>query len=124
MKFGALLGWGIVIYAVMSLAWSGLVIHGVAGMVGALGSRLLVLSVLIVVTTIAARSLRYHSWRDILPYSVAWAVLMAIFDAVYTAPFSGWTIYGDWNLWLGYALVAIVPLLTPLMRPLPPAHDA
>ncbi len=121
MKFGALLGWGIVIYAVMSLAWSGLVIYGLAG---TLVSRILVLCVLIIVTSIAGRSLRYHSWKDILPYSAFWAVMMGLFDGVYTVPFAGWAIYGDWNLWVGYALVAVVPLFTPLIRPLPPSQES
>ncbi|OGG50083.1 hypothetical protein A3C18_00415 [Candidatus Kaiserbacteria bacterium RIFCSPHIGHO2_02_FULL_54_11b] len=120
MKYGALLGWGICIYAVMMLAWSGLVIYGLAG---TLVARILVLCVLIIVTTIAARSLRYHSWKDILPYSIAWALMMGLLDAVYTVPYSNWTIYADWNLWVGYSLVAIVPLLTPFLRPLPTGHQ-
>lgn len=116
MKYGLLFGWGIVIYAVMTLAWSGLVIHGFAG---TLVSRILVLCVLIIVTSIAGRSLHFYSWKDILPYSLLWAVMMGFFDAVYTAPFAGWAIYGDWNLWVGYALVAAAPLLTPFLQPLP-----
>ena len=121
MKYGSLLGWGIVIYAVMSLAWSGLVIYGLAG---TLLSRILVLCVLIIVTSIAGRSLRFHLWKDILPYSALWALIVGLLDAVYTVPFSGWAIYGDWNLWVGYGLVAVVPLLTPLFRPLPEIHEA
>ncbi len=121
MKYGALLGWGIVIYAVMSLLWSGLVIYGMAD---SLLSLILRLCVLIVVTTIAGRSLRFHSWKDILPYSIFWAGTMALLDAVYTVPFSGWSIYADWLLWVGYALVAIIPLLTPLRNRLPREHEA
>ncbi len=123
MKFGALLGWGIVIYAVMTLAWSGIVIYGVMNSIGAFPSRILVLCVLVIVTSIAGLSLRLHSWKDILPYSVLWALIIGLLDAVYTVPFSGWVIYGDWNLWVGYTLVAVVPLLTPLIRPLPPTHN-
>lgn len=120
MKYGALLGWGIVIYAIMALAWSGLVIYGFAG---TLVSRILVLCVLIIVTTIAARTLRFHSWKDILPYSCTWAVMMGLLDAIYTVPFSGWSIFSDWNLWIGYTLVAIVPLLVPLSRSSPVSDE-
>ncbi len=119
MKYGALLGWGIVIYAVMSLVWSGLVIYGIAG--GTL-SLLFRLCVLIFLTTVAGHSLRFYSWKDILPYSAFWALMMALLDAVYTVPFSGWSMYSDWYLWVGYGLVAVVPLFTPLMRPLPEKH--
>ena len=120
MKYGALLGWGIVIYAVMSLLWSGLVIYGMADSLLSLALRL---CVLIFIAVIAGRSLRFHSWQDVFPYSVFWAATMALLDAVYTVPFSGWSIYADWRLWVGYALVAIIPLLAPLMHRLPREQD-
>ncbi len=113
MKYGTLVGWGIVIYAVMALAWSGIVIYGFAGTFLA---RLFELLVLTFVATIAGRALRHHSWKDILPYSLAWALMMAVFDALFSVPFAGWAIYADWNLWLGYALVALVPLIAPKTR--------
>ena len=121
MKYGALLGWGIVIYAVMSLLWSGLVIYGMAD---SLLSLVIRLCALIFIASIAGRSLRAHSWQDVLPYSVFWAGTMAVLDAVYTVPFSGWSMYTDWRLWVGYALVAIIPLLAPYRHRLPQDHEA
>lgn len=121
MKYGALLGWGIVIYAVMSLLWSGLVIYGMADSLLSLAIRL---CVLLFIASIAGRSLRVHSWQDVLPYSVFWAATMALLDAVYTVPFSGWTMYADWRLWVGYALVAIIPLLAPYRHQLPRVHES
>ena len=121
MKYGALFGWGIVIYAIMSLLWSGLVIYGIAATSASLFIRL---CALIVLATIAGRSLRFHSWKDILPYSIFWALMMAGLDAIYTVPFSGWALYTDWYLWVGYGLVAAVPLLAPLLRPLPERPQA
>jgi|SRR3989344_728581 len=119
MKYGALLGWGVVIYAVMSLLWSGLIIYNIADSSLSLAIRILVL---LFVTTVAGRSLRFHSWKDILPYSVVWAITMGILDWIYIVPFSGLSLYTDWYLWVGYTLVAVVPLLTPLVRPLPEPH--
>jgi len=112
-NYGKLLGWGIVIYAIIALAWSGLALYGLSG---TLAARLLELVVLIVVATLAGRSLRLHSWTDILPYSLFWAVEAAVLDIVYNVPSAGWGMYSDWNLWLGYALVVIVPLLAPKTR--------
>jgi len=120
MRFGTLLGWGIVIYAIMSLASSLFVVYGIAGTFIA---RLLGLLVLILVLTIAGRSLRRQHWIDVLPYSIGWAILAALLDAVYVVPFGGWAMYGDWNLWVGYVLVVIVPLIAPFTRALPePQH--
>ncbi|OGG50779.1 hypothetical protein A2763_02540 [Candidatus Kaiserbacteria bacterium RIFCSPHIGHO2_01_FULL_54_36] len=121
MKYAALLGWGICIYAVMTLAWAGIALYGLGG---TLTGRILGLIVLIVTLTIAGRSLKFHSWKDIVPYSLLWVVIMALFDAVYSVPFGGWGIYADWNLWVGYALVAAVPMLAPLTRIVPDGSRA
>lgn len=109
MKYGALVGWGIVIYSVMFLAWSGLMMYGY---VDGILPRLAGLIVLIVTSSVAGRSLHLRSWKDILPYTLAWAIIVALFDAAFSVPFSGWTLYYDWNVWVGYALVALVPLVT------------
>ena len=121
MKYAALLGWGICVYAVMTLAWTGISLYGFGG---TLGGRIAGLLALIAVLTIAGRSLRFHSWKDILPYSLMWVVMMGVLDAIYSVPFTGWEIYMDWNLWVGYALVALVPLLAPHTRRVPHGHEA
>jgi hypothetical protein len=118
MRYGAIVGWGIGIYAVMALAWSALSVYGLTGTIV---SRVTQLLVLIIVATIAGRSLRFHSWKDILPYSVLWALTAGLLDAFLNVPVAGWQMFADWNLWLGYTLVVIAPLLAPYTRPLPEA---
>lgn len=113
MKYGAALGWGIVIYAIMFMTWNAFVIYGfIEGVL----PRLAGLVVLIVITTIAGRSLRFHSAKDILPYAIAWVVIVALLDGVYSVPFTGMQLYSDWNIWVGYLLVLCVPLLAPYTR--------
>jgi len=114
MKFGAALGWGIAIYAIMFLAWNGLVLYGFAQ---GIGPRLVAVLVLAVVATIAGRSLRYSRAKDIIPYLFTWTVMVALLDAVFSVPYSGWQMYADWNVWVGYALVCLIPLLAPYTRP-------
>src|SRR3989344_3837706 len=72
-------GWGVVIYAVMYLVWSGLVIYGLS--LGLLSLALRILT-LVLITTIAARSLRRADWKDILPFSISWAIVAVILDAI------------------------------------------
>lgn len=103
------LGWGAVVYAVMYLLWSGLVIYGFSGGVVSLAVRL---GALALVTTIAARSLRLVTRMDVLAYSLAWAAVAAILDAFFLVPFSGWGLYAEWSVWVGYALIALIPVLT------------
>ncbi len=110
MKYGALFGWGIVIYAVMFLLWSAFVTYG---FVSGAAPRLVGLLILIALALLAGRSLGFASWRDILPYSFTWGVMMSLIDAVMSAPVTGWAMYADWNIWFGYSLVVLAPLFAP-----------
>lgn len=102
------IGWGILIYAVMYLVWSGLVIYGLS--LGYL-SLILRLVVLFAVTMIAARTLRFSTWKDILPHSIGWALTAIVLDALFLVPFSGWELYASWSVWIGYALIVVFPLI-------------
>ena len=107
MKYIARLSWGIVIYAIMYLFSNGLSVYGIAGGIPAVLMRLIML---VIITTIAGRSLHFKSWKDILPYSIFWALVVFALDAVFTLPFGGVQMYANWNLWIGYALVMLLPL--------------
>jgi len=107
--FEALFGWGIAIYAVMYLLWSAFVTYGfVEGLV----PRILGLLALIAVSIVAGKSLRATTWHDILPYSLSWGIMMALFDIIMSVPFAGWYIFADWNVWFGYGIVVLAPLLS------------
>ncbi len=113
MKYGALFGWGIVIYAIMFLSWSAFVLYGFSeGML----PRLAGLLVLIVMATIAGYSLRKYNWRDILPYSIFWLAEVILLDIVMSVPYTGWALFSDANIWVGYALVVLVPLFVPFVH--------
>lgn len=120
MRYGSFIGWGIVIYALMFLTSSIFALYGFQGLL----ARVTALIVLITVATIAGRSLRFHSWKDILPYSLAWTFMVILLDSIVTVPFSGWALFHNWNVWVGYALVTLVPLFAPLTRPSSPRLDS
>lgn len=102
------IGWGIIIYAVMYLAWSGLVIYGLSIGVGSLVARLVLL---VVLTTIAARALRLTTVHDLVPVAFVWAVIAALLDSVFLVPFTDWALYASWSVWAGYALIIIAPVI-------------
>ncbi len=112
------LGWGIIIYALMYLLWSGLVIYGLAIGLTSLAVRIVALAG---ITIFAARSLHMTNWRDLVPYTLTWAVCAVVLDAIFLVPFSGFALYTSWSVWVGYALVAILPLIASLRRPRPAA---
>lgn len=113
MKLGAFVGWGVVIYAVMQLIESGLVTYGFFG--GFL-PRVIEFAALLALCVIAGRALRFSSWKDIMPYSLSWAAISALLDAIYLTPSFGWHIYSSGGLWLGYVLIVLLPLLAPYTR--------
>lgn len=102
-------GWGIVIYAIMYLLWSGLVLYGLASGVASLLLRIFALAF---VTTLAARALHLPNWKDLAPYTASWAFISIALDALFLVPYSGWALYGNGSVWAGYILVAGIPLLT------------
>src|SRR3989344_5835362 len=102
LRIGALLGWGIVIYAIMFLLAS---VFATYGFVEGITPRILSLVVLIATSVIAGRALKAHTWSDILPYSLSWGIVVAIIDGIMLLPFGGWQIYANWSVWFGYALV-------------------
>jgi len=105
-----LFGWGIAIYAVVFLAWSILVIHGY---IEGLSPRIALALTLAAVLVVAARDLRMRHWYDVLPYSVGWMLIAFIFDLVCAVSVSGWAVWSDWNIWVGYGMVVILPLIIP-----------
>ena len=113
MRLGALLGWGIVIYAVVWLAWS---LFGVYAWTSGVLPRVAEILVLLIVCVAAGSSLRYRSWKDILPYSIGWALVALAIDALFSAPTHNWTLFSLWTTWLGYALIALFPLFALFFR--------
>jgi hypothetical protein len=99
---------GIAIYAVMYLVWSGLVIYGLSAGYASLALRL---AVLFGLTSIAAQSLHYSRWNDLLPHTIGWAVVAIVLDAIFLVPFSGWELYSSWSVWVGYMLIVLFPLI-------------
>lgn len=92
----------------MYLTWSGLVIYGLSLGVLSLAVRLVVL---FACTRIAVNSLRLDNWKDILPYSILWALVAVLLDALFLVPFTGFELYASWSVWMGYSLVALLPLV-------------
>lgn len=107
------LGWGILIYAVMYLAWSGMVIYGLSLGIVSLIARLAVLAV---ITIIAARSMHLENIKDLLGNALVWAVTAVGLDMVFLVPFAGWALYASWSVWAGYALIVVFPLSFMMLR--------
>jgi CTP:molybdopterin cytidylyltransferase MocA len=88
----------------------------VYGWTAGIEPRIVEAIVLFVACIAAGQSLRMRNWKDILPYSIGWAAVAAALDAFLAARFQGWSLYSQWSVWLGYALIATLPLLSVYFR--------
>lgn len=114
MQLRALFGWGIVIYAVLLLMSGGLTVYGLGG---SIFFRITVLATLVITVVIATRSLRLSNERDIAPYAFGWMFCAIALDAILVIPSSGWSLFTDWNVWVGYLVLLAVPfVVTTLSR--------
>tara|TARA_B100000315_G_C14319694_1_gene470207 strand:+ start:80 stop:418 length:339 start_codon:yes stop_codon:yes gene_type:complete len=80
--------------------------------VDALPAKIIIPIVIGIVAYFAGKNLKLKSIKKILPYSIGWLVIGLILDVIMTVPFTGWAIFAQWNLWVGYALILSIPLLT------------
>jgi hypothetical protein len=113
MHLSRALGWGVVIYAIMYLAWSGLVIYGLSLGIVSLFARLAVLAL---ITIVATRAMHLSDTKDIVGNALVWAVVAIGLDMVFLVPFSGWELFASWSVWAGYALIVVFPLAYTLLR--------
>ncbi|RJQ33205.1 hypothetical protein C4568_04855 [Candidatus Parcubacteria bacterium] len=112
-KWDSLLLWGVGMYATLALVWRFLLLYGITT---GLASRLVMLLVLVIVATLAGHSLRYAKALDILPYAIGWTLIAVALDKLIVFPIEGIAMYMDWNIWVGYILLLVIPLLAPHLR--------
>ena len=108
MVIRALFGWGIAMYAILYLVWSTIVIYGLSGN---LLAHVGMIVVLVALAIFATRSLHVSNEREAIPYAIGWVLIAVCLDAIVIVPTSGWGIFSDWNIWVGYGLLLAVPLV-------------
>ncbi len=99
----------------------GAIIWGVAFIVASVFVGYKVISPLIMhgITTLAvaivtfklAKNLNIDNRKEMLKYSICWVIVGLILDAVITTRFTGWRFFYAKYIWIGYALILLVPLL-------------
>ena len=107
MRYLPLFGWGISIYAIVHTVWTGFLSYG---FVEGTAPHIAILIILSVIAAIAGSSLRFSTWKDILPYSITWGLCMAVLNTVMSWPFIAWGVFVEPYVWISYCTVIIVPL--------------
>ena len=101
------------IYAVMFLVESLFLTYG---FVGGIAPAMFGIIILTFLCFVASSSLRLSLWKDILPYSIGWAIVAAGLDGIFSYPYAGFSVYGNPSLLIGYALIILVPLIAPYVK--------
>ncbi len=57
------------------------------------------------------RQLEISSKKQALQYAFGWVVTMVLLDMIITVRFTGWEIFSQWTVIVGYLLVLILPVL-------------
>jgi len=109
MNYKKLFGFAILIYIATFVVWGAL---DMADMGESAIFPIATLSTVIIFAYLFGKKVKANSTKEILKYSIGWFVVLLLLDMVFTVPFTGWTIFSQWLIWVGYASVVFVPILT------------
>lgn len=109
MQMSRTLLWGIAIYAVMFLAANFVHMHA-DWFIG--WDRIFMLGTLVITLAYATDALKARTLHDAIPHALAWTLVAMALDASFVLPQSDIaTLYGNSDTWVGYILLATLPLL-------------
>jgi hypothetical protein len=109
MKILKIIGFGALIYAVAFVVVSAFIGFQIPS--DNLAVKLATIGCVLLTIILAAKSLKVSSAKEMLGYSFIWVIINLLLDILITARFTGWAVFGQWNILLGYLLILIVPLL-------------
>jgi len=107
MNYKKLFGYGVAVWATAYIVATVLMIYGLFDNV--IAKAILVL-IVASAAYLAGRNINSDSIISVLKYSVVWLIMALILDAIITVPFTGWGLFTQWNVWVGYAVILLVPL--------------
>lgn len=99
---------GVLLYAAIYLLWS---LFTVYGFVGGIGPQVVGLAALIALVATMARQVSLPTRATMVWYAFGWAAIFIVIDTLLVVPQTGWLLFTDAWLWVGYFTVLVVPLL-------------
>lgn len=108
-----LIGWGVVVYAVVQFAWRLLSVYGFTG---STEGNIALTVVILAVSASASLGAKVQSFREAAVCACGLVLTVAFFDWILYYPFYGPVMYASVSLWLGYLAVAVPPFVMALIR--------
>lgn len=109
MNYKKLIGFGVLIWVTAFVVAS---LFVALNKIDTIAAKIIVPLAVGIAAFFTAKNLNLDSARNAFKYSVAWIIIGLLLDIILTTPFTGWGIFIEWNVWLGYFLILIVPYLT------------
>ncbi len=72
----------------------------------------IVFMVAIIITYLLTENLDLDSVSGAIKYGFAWAIVMMLLDAAVAACYLGWESFSQFDTWINYVLVVLVPIFT------------
>lgn len=101
------LGYGIIIWMVAYIIATMFVAYEETGLI----ANIVTTTAVLIVTYLLAKRLQISSRLHMLKFSFSWVIVLIIFDALFTVPFTGWGFFCECHIWLAYGAVFLAPLL-------------
>jgi hypothetical protein len=108
MNYKKLIGFGILLW-ITAFAIASVFVGAKA--IDSIAAKITVPIVVGIAAFFVGKNLKLKSIPETLKYSVVWIVIGVLLDMAVTVPFTGWGIFAEWNVWLGYFFVLTAPLL-------------
>ncbi|MDD4990419.1 MAG: hypothetical protein PHW31_03875 [Candidatus Pacebacteria bacterium] len=109
MNFLKLIGYGILIWVVAFVIVS--IFIGFKVSSDNMWVKIITTLAVFIAAILLAKNLKESSQSKMFLYGILWAVIALILDAVITARFTDWEVFGQWNITLGYLLIILASLL-------------
>jgi len=108
MNYKKLIGFGILLWIIAFVIAS--VFVG-AKAIDSIVAKITIPLVVGIAAFFVGKNLKLKSITETLKYSGSWIMIGVLLDMVVTVPFTGWGIFAEWNVWLGYLFVLTAPIL-------------
>jgi hypothetical protein len=109
MKLLKYIGFGAIIWAVAFVLVC--IFIGFKVSTDAIYVKIITTAAVIITAVLLARSLKLSSIKQAFICGLSWVLTGIVLDILATVPFTGWQIFSQWNVIVGYAIGFVIPFL-------------
>lgn len=109
MKALKIIGFGALIWVVAFMVVSVFIAFKIS--TDTVSAKIITIAAVFIATALIAKGLKPSSQIQAISFGIVWAIIGFILDAIITTRFTGWGIFYQPNILIGYLLIILTPLL-------------